>query len=294
VPGGGVRGRLGLMAVWTRGQGLRDGPACVRLYGLAQCRARCCSVPPTKGISDIDELVEAFGAGEDANLTLFNHVTEARAAGGGGGGGAALRPPGALCLLAALANAPRPHGPPSSVQLSEEVDKLEASISAAKQEIGTCTTRVRARPAGTRGRPGKQLGTRGLETRELTPPILLGPSRDNCRHAPAPAPPPDRHVRGGVRGGRVVRRRPPAAPPRARRIVPGQAAGGQRHAGGAQEPGAAAVCAHRVSPGRAGVAAARLRSSLPGKTLSQSHTRARVPAGATRRRCARWWAATAS
>lgn len=25
---------------------------------------------------DIDELVAAFGAGEDANLTLFNYVTE--------------------------------------------------------------------------------------------------------------------------------------------------------------------------------------------------------------------------
>lgn len=33
-----------------------------------------------KGISDIDELVAAFGAGEDANLTLFSYVTEVRAA----------------------------------------------------------------------------------------------------------------------------------------------------------------------------------------------------------------------
>lgn len=31
-------------------------------------------LPP--GISDIDELVAAFSAGEDANLTLFNYVTE--------------------------------------------------------------------------------------------------------------------------------------------------------------------------------------------------------------------------
>jgi hypothetical protein len=37
-----------------------------------------------KGISDIDELVEAFAAGEDTNLTLFNHVTEVRPTAGAG------------------------------------------------------------------------------------------------------------------------------------------------------------------------------------------------------------------
>ncbi|KAI8473807.1 MAG: outer dynein arm docking complex protein ODA1 [Monoraphidium minutum] len=67
----------------------------VRLYAAAFQR-----IQDATGISDIDELVAAFGAGEDANLTLFNYVTE----------------------------------------VSEEVDKLEGAISAAKREIDAYTT----------------------------------------------------------------------------------------------------------------------------------------------------------
>ena len=62
-----------------------------RTHALTPSRARARARRGPPGISDIDELVAAFAAGEDANLTLFNYVTEVDMAGGGGGCGDRMR-----------------------------------------------------------------------------------------------------------------------------------------------------------------------------------------------------------